>query len=154
VKAIPIPINGPPREVDLPGGGGTRFMRSLRALIGTQCAERIRVTSRWEAALDEDGAAAGKPVNQAATLVASSFGFEFCFVGPVVITGLDKDASEPASLSRAQADAIREKGHQRPDVGLVRRRCSLGARVSMSRASLREAAQAASGARAAGLRKV
>lgn len=109
MKAILIPIDGPPREVDLPGGGGTRFMRSLRALIGTRCAERIRVTSRWEAWLDEDGAAAGRSANQAATLVARSFGFEFSLLGPVVITGLDKDASEPASLSQAQVDAILEK---------------------------------------------
>jgi hypothetical protein len=43
-------------------------MRTLKALIGTDCAERIQVTSRWEAWLDEDGATAGKPVNQAATL--------------------------------------------------------------------------------------
>ena len=69
MKALFIPVDGPPRELDLPGGG-TRFMRSLKALIGTECAERIRVTSRWEAWLDEDGAAAGKPVNQAATLIA------------------------------------------------------------------------------------
>src|SRR6266567_7724363 len=45
-------------------------MRSLRTLIGTRGAERIWITSRWEAWLDEDGAAAGKPVNQAATLLA------------------------------------------------------------------------------------
>jgi hypothetical protein len=38
VKALLIPVDGPPGEVDLPGGG-TRFMRSLRALIGTECAE-------------------------------------------------------------------------------------------------------------------
>ncbi len=70
MKALLIPIDGLPRAVDLPGGGGTRFMRSLRTIIGTQCAERIRVTSRWEAWLDEDGAAARKPANQAATLLA------------------------------------------------------------------------------------
>ena len=69
MKALLIPVDGPPREVDLPGGG-TRFMRSLKALIGTDCAERIQVTSRWEAWLDEDGAAAGNQVNQAATLIA------------------------------------------------------------------------------------
>ena len=57
MKALLIPVDGPPREVDLPGGG-TRFMRSLKALIGTRCAERIQVTSRWEAWLDEDGATA------------------------------------------------------------------------------------------------
>ena len=74
MKALLIPIDGRPGEVDLPDGGGIRFMRSLRALIGTRCAERIWITSRWEAWLDEDGAAAGKPVNRAATLVARSFG--------------------------------------------------------------------------------
>ena len=71
-------------------------MRSLKALIGTECAERIQVTSRWEAWLDEDGAAAGKPVNQAATLVAR-------------IVGVDKDTTEPAALSPAQAGGILEK---------------------------------------------
>jgi hypothetical protein len=73
-------------------------MRSLKTLIGTRCAERIQVTSRWEAWLDEDGAAAGSPVNYAAILVARSFGFEFSFLGTVVITGLTKDTAEPVAL--------------------------------------------------------
>jgi hypothetical protein len=108
VKALFIPVDGPPREVDLPGGG-TRFMRSLRALIGTGCAERIQVTSRWEAWLDEGGAVAGKPVNQAATLVTRSFGFEFSVLGATVIVGLDKDADRPASLSQDQVGAILQR---------------------------------------------
>jgi hypothetical protein len=108
VKALLITLDGPPREVDLPGGG-TRFMRSLKVLIGTKCAERIQVTSRWDAWLDEDGATAGKPVNHAATVVARSFRFEFSFLGPVVIVGVDKDTAEPAALSPAQAEAIIEK---------------------------------------------
>jgi len=108
MKALLIPIDGPARVVNLPRGG-TRFMRSLKALIGTDCAERIQVTSRWEAWLDEDGAAAGKPVNHAATVVAQSFSFGFSFLGPVVIVGVDKDTAEPAALSPAQADAILEK---------------------------------------------
>jgi hypothetical protein len=108
VKAPLIPVDGPPREVDLPGGG-TRFMRSLKALIGTECAERIQVTSRWEAWLDEDAAAARKPVNQAATLVVRSFGFEFSLLGAVVIVGVHKDTAEPAALSPVQAGAILEK---------------------------------------------
>ncbi len=108
MKALLIPADGPPREVDLPGGG-TRFMHSLKALIGTKHAERIQVTSRWEAWLDEDGAAAGKPANQAATLIARSFGFEFSLLGPVVIVGVDKNTAEPAALSPAQAGAILEK---------------------------------------------
>jgi len=110
VKTLLIPVVGPPREVNLPGpGGSSRFMRSLRTLIGPRCAERIQVTSRWEAWLDEDGAASGKPVNQPATVVAQSSGFEFSFLGLVVITGLDKVTTEPASLSPAQASAILKK---------------------------------------------
>ena len=108
MKALLIPVDGPPREVELPDGGGPRFMRSIRALIGTGCAERIWITDRWEAWLDEDGAATGKPVNQAATLVAQSFGFESSILGPVVIVGVDKDTAEPAALSPAQAGAILE----------------------------------------------
>ncbi len=84
-------------------------MFSLRALIGTRCVERIWITSRWEAWLDEDGAAAGKPANRAATLVARSFGAQFSLCGTVVIVDLDKDTAEPAALSPAQAGAIIEK---------------------------------------------
>ena len=74
MKALLIPADGPPREADLPGGGDTRFMRSLRKLIATDCAERIQVTTRWEAWLDENGSAAGKPVNEAATRIARAYG--------------------------------------------------------------------------------
>jgi len=105
VRALVIPVDGPPRAIDLPDGG-TRFMRSLRTLIGTQCAERIWITSRWEAWLDEDGSAAGKPANQAATVIARSFGARFTLRGTVVIVGLDEDTGKPADLSAAQADAI------------------------------------------------
>ncbi|SRR6266568_3685818 len=101
-----IPVDGPPREADLPDGGGPRFMRSLMALIGTRRAERIWITDRWEAWLDEDGVAAGKPANQAATLLARSFGFEFSLYGTVVVIGLDKDTAAPAALSPPQAAAI------------------------------------------------
>jgi Domain of unknown function (DUF3846) len=109
VKALLIPANGPPREVDLPNGTDTRLMRSLKALTGADCAERIQLTSRWEAWLDEDGSAAGKPVNQAATLLARSCGWQLSLLGTVVVVGLDKDADSPAELSQAQADAIRKK---------------------------------------------
>jgi len=106
MKGLLIPADGPPRAVDLPGGRGNRLIRSLRQLIGTDCAERIWITSRWEAWLDENGAAAGKPVNQAATLIARSFGWQSSLLGTVVIIGLDKAISTPAALSPAHADAI------------------------------------------------
>jgi hypothetical protein len=108
MKALLIPVEGPARVADLPGGGGTRFMNSLRALTGTDCAERIRVTTRWEAWLDENGTSAGKQVNQAATRLARSFGWQFSLAGPAVIVGLDQDA-DPAALSPGQIDAILEK---------------------------------------------
>jgi len=106
VRALLVPVGGPPEVVDLAGGGGLRFMRSLRALIGAECVERIWLTDRWEFWLDEDGAAAGKPVNQAATLVARAFGARFSLRGAVVVAGLDKDADAPAALSPGQVDAI------------------------------------------------
>jgi hypothetical protein len=81
-------------------------MTSLRALIGTDCAERIWITDRWEAWVDESGASAGRPVNQAATRLAQSFGWQSSLLGPVVIVGIDKDADRPAGLSQDQADAI------------------------------------------------
>jgi hypothetical protein len=109
VKALLLPADGQPREVDLPNGTGTRLMRSLKALIGADCVERIQLTSRWEAWLDEDGSATGNPVNQAATLLARSYGWQFSLLGPVVIVGLGKDADSPAELSQAQIDAIRRK---------------------------------------------
>ena len=108
MKALVMPASGPPRAVDLPGGGGTRFMQQLRALIGTRCAERIRVTTRWEAWVDEDGTAAGKPSNQAATLLVRSFGARFSLCGTVVVTGLD-DTAGPAALSPDEASAILER---------------------------------------------
>lgn len=106
MKALLIPVDGPPRAVDLADGGGIRFMRSLRALIGTRCAERIWITDRWEAWMDEDGAATGKQVNQAAALLTRSFGAQFSLCGPVVIAGLDKDTTTLASLSPVQIDVI------------------------------------------------
>ena len=74
-------------------------MRSIRALIGTNCAEQVWITDRWEAWLDEDGMAAGKPANQAATLLAQSFGWQLSlrgtivpFVGEVPESGLGSSA--------------------------------------------------------------
>ena len=105
MRALLIPVDGPPREVNLPGTKGSRFMRSLRTLIDTRCAERIQVTGRWEAWLDEDGSAAGKPVNEAATRIARDYGTECALLGTVVITGRDH-AGDPAGLSPAQAGII------------------------------------------------
>ena len=81
-------------------------MRSLRTLIGAQCIERIWITDRWEAWVDQDGAAAGKPVNQAATLLARSFGWQFSLLGATVIVGLDKDPDRPVGLAQDQVGVI------------------------------------------------
>lgn len=106
MKALLIPVDGPPREVHLPGGRSTGFLRSLRNPIGADGAERIGITTRWEAWLDEDAITAGKPVNQAATRLAHSFGWQFRFRGDIIIVGLNEDASAAATLSPDQVDAI------------------------------------------------
>ncbi len=80
-------------------------MRSLRNLIGTDCAERIWITTRREAWLDEDGASAENPINQAATRLAHTFGWQFSLCGAVVIIGLGEETA-PAALSPEQVDAI------------------------------------------------
>lgn len=108
MKVLLIPVDGPARVTDLPSGGGTRFMNSIKALIGAGCAERIPVTTRWEAWLDENGMSAGRQVNQAATRLAQSFGWQLTLAGPVVIVGLDQN-TDPAALSPGQIDAILEK---------------------------------------------
>src|ERR1700677_227471 len=69
---------------------------------------RTRVTTRWEGWLDENGTSAGKQVNEAASRLAQSFGWQLSLAGPVVIVGLDQD-TDPAALSPGQIDAILEK---------------------------------------------
>jgi hypothetical protein len=98
------PDRRPAQEIDLPNGSA-RFMRTVRALIGTDCAERFWITDQWEAWLDEDGMAAGKPVNQAATLLAQSFGWHLTLRGITVIVGLSDEAALVA-LSPDQVNAI------------------------------------------------
>jgi hypothetical protein len=106
VRAVLVPVDGSPEVVDLAGSGGIWFLTSLRALVGADYVEPIRITDRWEFWLDEDGWAAGKAVNQAATRVARAFGARFSLRGNVVITGPDDGEAGRAALSRAQADAI------------------------------------------------
>jgi hypothetical protein len=125
MKALLIPVDGPARVTDLPSGGGTRFINSLRALIGTGCAERIRVTTRWEAWLDENGTSAGRQVNQAATRLAQSFGWQLTLAGPVVIVGLDQDTDRPPCLRARSTPSWKRPGRQpryiRPAATAVRR---------------------------------
>ncbi|MGH3190108.1 MAG: DUF3846 domain-containing protein [Streptosporangiaceae bacterium] len=106
MRALLVPADGPPEVVDVAVGGGARFMRSLRARIGAEAVERFRVTDRWEFWVDEEGLAAGKAANQAATRVARDFGVQFDLRGNVVITGVDDDAAGWADLSPAQVDVI------------------------------------------------
>ena len=56
----------------------------------------------------DNGIAAGKPVNRAATFIARSFGAQFSLYGTVVIVGLDSTAAL-VNLSPAQVGAILKK---------------------------------------------
>ena len=106
MKGLLIPVDGPSVVVGVAGGGGARFLRSLRMLIDAERVERFRVTGRWEFWVDEDGRAAGKLVNEPATRVARDFGVPFSFLGSVVVTGVDDDGEGWRALSPGQADAI------------------------------------------------
>lgn len=114
MRALLIPVDGPSAVVGVAGGGGTRFLRSLRSLIGAEQVERFRVTGRWEFWVDEDGRAAGKAVNKLATRVARDFGVPFSFLGSVVVTGVDDGAEGWISLAPGQVDAILRRIAQAP----------------------------------------
>ena len=55
--------------------------------------------------VDENGTAAGKPANLAATLLAQSFGWQLSLRGPLVIVGLNEE-TVPVALSPDQVNAI------------------------------------------------
>ena len=103
-KAVLIPVGEPPRIVDLPRGTA-RFLQSLQALCDTSCVQPIQVTSRWQAWLADNGIAEGKPVNQAATVLARTYGWQVTLYGPTVITGL-RNSGNTAGLSPGQVEAI------------------------------------------------
>jgi uncharacterized protein DUF3846 len=102
--AVLIPVGEPPRIVDLPRGTA-RFLRSLQALCDTSCVQPIQVTSRWQAWLADNGIAEGKPVNQAATVLARTYGWPVTLYGPTVITVL-RNSGNTAGLSPGQVEAI------------------------------------------------
>jgi Domain of unknown function (DUF3846) len=103
-KAVLIPVGEPPRIVDLPPGTA-RFLQSLQALCDTSCVQPIQVTSRWQARLADNGIAEGKPVNQAATVLARTYSRPVTLYGPTVITGL-RNSGNTAGLSPGQVEAI------------------------------------------------
>ena len=103
-KAVLIPAGEPPRIVDLPRGTA-RFLQSLQALCDTSCLQPIQVTSRWQAWLADNGIAEGKPVNQAATVLARTYSWPVTLYGPAVITGL-RNSGNTAGLSPGQVEAI------------------------------------------------
>jgi hypothetical protein len=103
-KAVLIPAGEPPRIADLPRGTA-RFLRSLQALCDTSCVQPIQVTSRWQAWLADNGIAEGKPVNQAATVLARTYGWQVTLYGTAVITGM-RNSGNTAGLSPDQVEAI------------------------------------------------
>jgi len=102
--AVLIPAGEPPRIVDLPYSPARR-VHTLQALCDTSCVQPIQVTSRWQAWLADNGIAEGKPVNQAATALARTYGWQVTLYGPTVITGL-RNCGDTAGLSPGQVEAI------------------------------------------------
>lgn len=103
-KAVLIPAGEPPRIADLPRGTA-RFLQSLQALCDTSCVQPIQITSRWQAWLADNGIAEGKPVNQAATVLARTYGWQVTLYGTAVITGM-RNSGNTAGLSPDQVQAI------------------------------------------------
>jgi len=103
-KAVLIPAGEPPRIADLPRGTA-RFLQSLQALCDTSCVQPIQITSRWQAWLADNGIAEGKPVNQAATVLARTYGWQVTLYGTAVITGM-RNSGNTAGLSPDQLEAI------------------------------------------------
>ena len=156
VKALLIPAAGPPRAVDLPDGAGTRFMCSLRALIGT----RMR-----RADLDHQplGSLAGRGRRSRGKAGQPGRHPGRAFLRRPVQPLRDSRHRRPGQGHGRTSGPVPgpDRCHPREDQGTIclmsalsRRRCSIDARVSMSRASLREVAQATLGAWAAWFRKV
>ena len=103
-KAVLIPAGEPPRIADLPRGTA-RFLQSLQALCDTSCVQPIQITSRWQAWLADNGIAEGKPVNQAATVLARTYGWQVTLYGTAVITAM-RNSGNTAGLSPDQVEAI------------------------------------------------
>jgi hypothetical protein len=97
VRTLLVPVGGPPEVVDLAGGGASGS-RPRCGAHRAECVERIWITDPWEFWLDEDDAAAGKPVNQAATPVARALAPGSASRGRRR-RGLGKDADASAALS-------------------------------------------------------
>ena len=104
IKDEKITAGEPPRIADLPRGTA-RFLRSLQALCDTSCVQPIQITSRWQAWLADNGIAEGKPVNQAATVLARTYGWQVTLYGTAVITGM-RNSGNTAGLSPDQVEAI------------------------------------------------
>ncbi|NUK00327.1 DUF3846 domain-containing protein [Streptomyces lunaelactis] len=105
----------PTTVVDLgDDGAGSRFLRSLRAIIGAECAECVAVTDRWDAWLDEESAVRRRPLNEAATRLAHDYGARVRLRGTVVIVGADRGANVSVGLSPDQIDTLRCRATDAP----------------------------------------
>ena len=92
-------------------------MDTLQALCDTSCVQPIQVTSRWQAWLADNGIAEGKPVNQAATVLARTYSWPVTLYGPTVITGLRNSSNRPACHpARSRPSSPEPLLRQRPDL--------------------------------------
>jgi Domain of unknown function (DUF3846) len=110
LKVLRIDTNGNLTEVDLPESGfDGRFIAAVRDLVAAEAVQPLDLTSRWDAWLDEDGIAKGRPANPFAITLAKQYGISMTLRGTIVMTGVDREAGTAKSLTPEQIATIRNR---------------------------------------------
>lgn len=111
IDAVVLTPDGILREVQLPADSSAQLAELYR-LIGCSAVDVVRLTSRLDMWLDDEGLLVGKPVNRKATLLAQHFGYRHQpYVGTVVLTGSGDATGDTTSLSADLAMLLPDLTH-------------------------------------------
>jgi hypothetical protein len=122
MKALSIDRDGRVADVELSRDRSIDFVHGLRAVIGCSMVERLVVDGGLALWVDENGIAAGRPVNGPASVLARELGVPMQLHGPVVVTGAVGQWGRTVGLSGGQlADLYHRLGAPSPGLGMVDR---------------------------------
>lgn len=107
MRALSVDASGRVTDVELSYRRSAEFRRDLRAVIGCETIEALSVADGLKYWLDENGIAAGCPVNEPASLLAQHYGVPATVRGTVVVTGFDEYSGRARGLVPAQAAELR-----------------------------------------------
>lgn len=120
MKALSIDRDGRVADVELARDRSVGVVRGLRAVIGCAAVERLAVDGGLALWVDEDGIAAGRPVNWPASLLARELGVPMQLRGTAVVTGAVGRWGRTVGLSGAQIDDLYHRlGAPSPALGLI-----------------------------------